>query len=221
MPIDARNHKRTYRAIFIALGVFCIGFSCGVYGAHAALRSAPTQPVKLAIRKATILKVRPATTETLGLLQKTQTPAQVTAAATLSAAKVSKKNTIVIPRMNVNSAILEGPNAKTLNKGIWHLPGSSDPIKGGNMVISAHRYMWRPPSTKTFWDIDKMQVGDEITITWEGKTYVYKVATTYIVGPERVDVIADTSEPRLTLFSCTPKFTSKYRLIVEAYPVDA
>jgi LPXTG-site transpeptidase (sortase) family protein len=81
--------------------------------------------------------------------------------------------------------------------------------------------MWRPPSTKTFWDIDKMKVGDEISLTWDNKLYTYKVAKTYIVNPNRVDILANTKVPKLTLFSCTPKFTSKKRLVVEAYPVGS
>jgi len=134
---------------------------------------------------------------------------------------VDARNEITIPKMGVHSTILEGDSVETLNNGIWHIPGTSNPADGGNVVISAHRYKWLPPSTKTFWHIDKLEVGDEIYITWEGKDYTYRVANTEIVTPDRVDILQNTAEHKLTLFSCTPKYTSKYRLVVEAYPVEA
>ena len=141
------------------------------------------------------------------------------AATAKSPAKAAVKNSITIPRMGVNTEILEGKTVATLNKGIWHLPGTSDPTKGGNMVIAAHRYKWLPPSTKTFWDIDKMKPGDEITVVWQGKKIVYRVTKTSIVTPDRVDILKNTKEHKLTLFSCTPKYTTKFRLVVEATPV--
>lgn len=134
-------------------------------------------------------------------------------------AKPKRPNRLVVSSMGVDSQILEG-DANTLNKGIWHVPGTSSPDKGGNTVISAHRYKWLPPSTKTFWNLDKVKVGDLITVTWNDKDYMYQVKKTEIVKPNRVDILNNTKDPKLTLFSCTPKFTSKNRLIVYAYPVE-
>lgn len=223
MSIVAHDHNPMRRILLTFLFVMIVGFSFGAFGAHAFTSAARPEP-RLAVRKASVLSVRPAAVATAAM-KKVAPTKQLPAPAPVSGVQkkettVSTKNTILIPRMGVDTAILEGPDEKTLNKGVWHLPGTSNPAKGGNVVISAHRYKWRPPSTKTFWDIDKMKVGDLITITWEGKKYTYKVTKSYIVTPDRVDILADTKEHKLTLFSCTPKFTSKNRLVIEAYPVE-
>lgn len=126
---------------------------------------------------------------------------------------------IIVPRMGVNTPILEGATEAVLNSGLWRIPGTGNPARGGNMVIAGHRYMWRPPSNKTFWDIDKMQKDDMIEIKWEGKRYLYKVTDIQIVTPDRVDILNNTTEPQLTLFSCTPRFSTKYRLVVIAKPL--
>lgn len=130
-------------------------------------------------------------------------------------------NKISIPQMGVDAELLEGTSLATLNKGIWHLPGTSDPIKGGNMVIAAHRYKWLPPNKKTFWHLDKLKKGDEFTLSWMGTTYRYRVSAISVVTPDKIEVLRNTQHHKLTLFTCTPKFSSKYRLVVEALPVSA
>ncbi|MFH0873648.1 MAG: class E sortase [Candidatus Komeilibacteria bacterium] len=125
-------------------------------------------------------------------------------------------NSLVVPKMKVNSKILEGKTTKTLNQGLWRIPGTSTPDKGGNMVIAAHRWKWLPSSQKSFYDIEKVTVGDQITVTWQGKEYYYQVVKTSYVKPNEVSILANTSEPRLTLFSCAPLFSTKYRYVVQA-----
>lgn len=125
-------------------------------------------------------------------------------------------NRIVIPKMGVDNVILEGATADTLWKGIWRMPVSSTPDQGGNTVITAHRYLYKPPNTKTFYNIDKLVAGDIITIFWEGEKYEYRVSETKIVEPSEVSILNNTSNAQLTIFSCTPLFTSKQRLVVIA-----
>lgn len=131
---------------------------------------------------------------------------------------VTKKNInkIVIPKMGVDSEILEGANEDTLWKGIWRMPVGSTPNQGGNTIITAHRYLHRPPSPKTFYLIDKLVIGDVITVYWDGNKYEYKVIESKIVEPDDVTILHNTSDDRLTIFSCTPLFTSKQRLVVTA-----
>ncbi len=213
MPIDNRNKFSVRFVAVISLLALAAGFGVGVLGAHAALQTYANEDEQAVTATVTS--------------QNLSFPVPVVQAATVKKVIVPTKppvkqvtNTLVVSRMGVNSAVLEGKSEKTLNKGLWHVPGTSTPAKGGNTVISAHRYMWRPPSTKTFWDIDKMKVGDPISLTWEGKEYHYAVAKVSIVKPSKVDILANTKTPKLTLFSCTPKFTSKNRIVVEAYPVQ-
>ncbi len=125
-------------------------------------------------------------------------------------------NRLVVPTMKVNSAVLEGKTTKTLNQGLWHIPGTSTPDKGGNMVVAAHRWMLLPSSGKSFYDIEKVKAGDEISLTWNGKEYKYKVGSTEYVKPTAVSILQNTPDTQLTLFSCAPLFSTKYRYVVHA-----
>ncbi len=131
-------------------------------------------------------------------------------------AAVKPVNRLVVKSMNVDTPILEGKSGSTLNKGIWHLPGTANPDQIGNVVIAAHRWKWLPTSKKSFYDIDKMKVGDPIELTWNGKVYHYKVTNIKTVTPDKIEVLQNTGVAKLTLFSCAPLFSSKYRLVVEA-----
>jgi LPXTG-site transpeptidase (sortase) family protein len=125
-------------------------------------------------------------------------------------------NKIVIPKMGVDAEILEGKNDDMLWKGIWRMPIGSTPNQDGNTIITAHRYLHKPPSPKTFYLIDKMEIGDVITLYWEGIKYEYAVVETKIIEPTEVEILHNTSDDRLTIFSCTPLFTSQQRLVVIA-----
>ena len=125
-------------------------------------------------------------------------------------------NMIVIPKMGVKAVINEGANANTLSRGIWRMPQGSNPEDGGNTVITAHRYMYRPPDPRTFFLIDKLVPGDTFYVYWEGEKYNYKVRETKIVDPSEVSILYNTSTNQVTLFSCTPLFTSEKRLVVIA-----
>ncbi len=125
-------------------------------------------------------------------------------------------NKIVVKSMKVDTAILEGKSVSTLNQGVWRLPGTATPDQGGNMVIAAHRWKWLPTSNKSFYDIDKMKVGDMVEVTWNGTLYKYKVSTIKTVTPDKIDILQNTDTAKLTLFSCAPLFSSKYRLVVQA-----
>lgn len=126
---------------------------------------------------------------------------------------------IVIPKMGVDSAIYEG-GAEMLNRGVWHLPRTSTPDKGSNTVLSAHRWLYEPPDPRTFWDIDKMEIGDEIYVRWLDQDYTYRVIEIEVITPDRVDILKPTEQPTLTIFSCTPLYSTSHRLVVKAELVE-
>lgn len=128
-------------------------------------------------------------------------------------------NWIVIPAMGVDAAIVEG-GEEALQKGVWHLPRTSTPELGSNTVISAHRWLYKPPDPRTFYDIDKVEVGDEIYVRWNDVDYTYRVMSTEVVTPDRVDILKSTDKPMLTVFSCTPLYSTSHRLVVRAELVD-
>jgi hypothetical protein len=50
------------------------------------------------------------------------------------------ENTLYVPSMGLSEVVHEGPSAKTLRQGVWHIPNTSSPDKGSNTVFAAHRY---------------------------------------------------------------------------------
>lgn len=126
-----------------------------------------------------------------------------------------KTNRLIVPAMQLNTQIYEGPDMRTLNKGIWHRPGTSSPDKGGNTVIAGHRFTWTDPQG-IFYYLNKVKKGDEIGVWWQQKRYLYRVTTITVVPPTEVSVENNTRDNRLTLYTCTPLWSPHQRLVVVA-----
>lgn len=122
---------------------------------------------------------------------------------------------LYVDKIGIDAEIFEGKGEDTLLKGVWHLPHTSTPDKGGNTVLTAHRYM-ETSGPKTFYLLNKIEVGDEITVHWKGKVYVYEVFEIFIAKPNRLDVEHNTADPILTLYTCTPLWSSTDRIVVKA-----
>lgn len=133
---------------------------------------------------------------------------------------IPKENTLFIPKIGVNGQIYEGKGEDTLNLGIWRRPKTSTPDKGGNTVLAAHRFLYTSGPI-TFYHLDKLVVGDKITIFWNKQRYEYEVIETKEVLPTAIEIENNTKEPILTLFTCTPLFSTERRLVVVAKLVDA
>ena len=127
----------------------------------------------------------------------------------------SKDNRLIIKKIGVNGLINEG-GEEALALGVWHLPRTSTPDKGGNTVLSAHRWKYKPPDPRTFYNLDKLEIGDEVQVVWQGKMYIYKVRDIFEVTPEKVEILAPSDKPELTLFTCTPLYSTARRLIIKA-----
>ncbi len=125
-------------------------------------------------------------------------------------------NRLVIPKIGVDVLIVEGENQDTaLMKGIWHIPGTSSPDKGSNTVLSGHRFRFLS-GPRTLYLLDKLETGDPIIVYWKGKEYDYIVKGRKIVKPNQVEILDPTKKPRLTIFTCSPLFSTKERLVLFA-----
>ena len=131
--------------------------------------------------------------------------------------QIPKENTIVIPSMKLQQEIYEG-NQWTLNKGIWHVPGTGDPVSGGNMVMAGHRFTYGGPAV--LYHMDKVNRGDKIIVYWEQKKHEYEVKDILVVPPTQVEVQNQTEDPLLTLYTCTPLVTAANRLVIQAEPLE-
>ncbi|HEX2259519.1 MAG TPA: class E sortase [Actinomycetota bacterium] len=119
---------------------------------------------------------------------------------------------IKIPKIGVDRVVVEGVEVEHLKKGPGHYPETALPGQLGNMVISGHRTTYGAP----FYRLDELRVGDEIAIVDAVGSYQYKVTETKIVRPTDLGVIAPSSDARLTLTTCHPRFSARQRLIVVA-----
>lgn len=129
------------------------------------------------------------------------------------------ENTLVIPKIGVDTKIVEGATEAALYKGVWRIPSGSSPEFGGNTVLTGHRFQYRPPNNTTFYLLDKLTEGDEIIVFWNQKKYQYRVAETKVVANNDFSIQSATVDARITLYTCTPIFSTTKRLVVIAVPI--
>lgn len=129
------------------------------------------------------------------------------------------QNTLLIPSLGMEETIYDGPNAATLNKGVWHMPVGSSPDKGGNTVLSGHRFTYSGKAV--FYYLDKVKQGDPVYVYWNGKQHDYKVAHIREVSPNDTSIEAPTDTAMLTIYTCTPLWSAKNRLVIQTEPVES
>jgi sortase A len=126
--------------------------------------------------------------------------------------------TLIIPSLGLQEAIHEGRTEATLRYGVWKLPQSSTPDKGGNTVVAGHRYTYS--GSGVFYHLDKVNNGDAIYVYWQHHRYRYKVDQVEVVPPTDLSVQAPTVDSELTVYTCTPLWSFKDRLVVRAKLVE-
>ena len=69
-------------------------------------------------------------------------------------------------------------------------------------------------------NLDKVTLGEKITIQWQGKNYTYEVHNIFTASPKDGYVEDNSEQAMLTLYSCTPLYTSESRLVVQAKLIE-
>ena len=121
-----------------------------------------------------------------------------------------------IEKVFVDGKIFQGVDAYTMDRGFWHFPSSTYPGHRGNFVVIGHRFMNIPPAKDTFYNLDKVNIGDEIKVNHSEGDYTYIVTEIKEVEANDLSVVKETDDYRLTLITCTPLWTSERRLVVIA-----
>ncbi|MGH9215151.1 MAG: class E sortase [Acidimicrobiales bacterium] len=119
---------------------------------------------------------------------------------------------MTIPEIGLDEVIVEGVSTDDLKKGPGHFPGAPLPGQAGNASLAGHRTTYGAP----FYRIDELEPGDEIRVTTLQGEFRYRVTETLIVSPDRVDVLDDKGDNRLTLTSCHPRYSARQRIVVVA-----
>lgn len=118
------------------------------------------------------------------------------------------ENRLYIPKIDINLPYASG-GAEVMEHGAWwRKPENGNPKDGGNFVLSAHRFIMGLTPQQTlrkspFYNIDKLTVGDEIVIDYDGTRYIYVISEKRSVKPEAIEIEQRTDQPQLTLYSCT------------------
>jgi sortase A len=120
-----------------------------------------------------------------------------------------------IPRIHMDMVFVQGVGAAALAKGPGHYPRTPLPGFGGNVAIAGHRTTHLHP----FWSLDKVEPGDRILLQTREGAFEYRVIWQRTVAMNDWSVIKRTPVPSLTLTTCTPRFTSRQRLVVRAVQV--
>lgn len=152
-------------------------------------------------------------------------PQRTISEVTLQQTPEAAEDRLYIPKIAVDVAIVTGDSEKVLEKGAWHRqPQNGDPEKGGNFVLSAHRFELglTPQQTSAkspFYHIEKLKPGDKIFVDYKQKRHAYEVARTYKVDRFAVDIEKPSSDPKMTLYSCDLRGEEAGREVVEAKPI--
>ena len=117
---------------------------------------------------------------------------------------------IQVPVIKVDAPVVLGDGWEQLKKGVAQHPGTANPGKPGNAVFSAHNDIFG----EIFRDLDKLEVGDQIILFTNQRSYTYVVASRSIVEPTDVEAMAPTSQATVTLISCYPYLVDNKRIVV-------
>ncbi|MGH2768631.1 MAG: sortase [Actinomycetota bacterium] len=120
---------------------------------------------------------------------------------------------ILIPKLGVDTVVVEGVSAKALAAGAGHYQMTPLPGETGNVAIAGHRTMYGKP----FAGLDLLGVGDKVELFTPLARHTYEVTRApFVIDQNDWSVIEASSEPLLTLTTCHPKGSSKQRLVVRA-----
>jgi LPXTG-site transpeptidase (sortase) family protein len=121
---------------------------------------------------------------------------------------------IEIPKLGVDTIVVEGTSPSALKAGAGHYPSTPLPGAKGNVAIAGHRTTYGRPFNR----VEQLKVGDKIILsTPDGKTYTYNVSRPpFITSPFDWTIVAKSNKPLLTLTTCHPKGSARQRLVVRA-----
>ena len=131
-----------------------------------------------------------------------------------------------IPRLGLRVPVAEGVSKQNvLNKGyVGHYRGTQQPGQAGNFALAGHRNTHGEP----FRYLNRLRAKDVVEVETAGATYTYVVEKTLPQTSARDSGVIRAvprsvvkprygySEPGyyITLTTCTPEYTSRYRLVV-------
>ena len=138
---------------------------------------------------------------------------------------VSADPRLIIPKLNIdvpiNFDIPLSDVMSAMNHGVAHyrISGASAyPGEIGNFIITGHSagdVYSSNPYKYIFSGLERLEDGDLIYVNYNSVRYTYKVVAKQVIEPTNVSaLVVQTDKPLITLVTCTPLGTSRYRLLV-------
>lgn len=132
---------------------------------------------------------------------------------------LTETNTLYIDTIGVDAPINTGSDADAeLEKGVWLTYGWGTPEDQTPIILASHRFgyvYWTNEFRReqSFYNLPRLNPGDEISIVWNQREYIYQVTEKY-EGTDFKDLDSD-----LILYTCK-MFNSPVRIFVEANRVN-
>lgn len=141
---------------------------------------------------------------------------------------------LIIPKIAVDVPIIWDANAANqdslnaaMDRGVvwFNIRGANaKPGEIGNFVVSGHSsndWLDSGDYKFIFARLEQMREGDTVYVNYEGLRYTYEITGSKVVKPNDVDSLRfPTSEPMITLITCTPLGTALNRLLVFAKQIS-
>ncbi len=138
-------------------------------------------------------------------------------------ATITSQNKVLIEKQGIDTNIYEG-SVEVLEKGAWHqYPERGNPQDGGNFILAAHSFLWgytpwQVMNKSFFYNLDEVEVGDEVVVHWNSKAYYYLVDKKFQIQPNDTAILEPSGEAKLTLYTCTEGGSADGRVVVVAKP---
>lgn len=144
---------------------------------------------------------------------------------------VSPDPRLIIPKLNIDVPVHFGISLSEVDSamlnGVAHYRiagASSFPGEIGNTVITGHSagdIYSSNPYKYIFSGLERLEDGDLIYVNYNSVRYTYRIFKKEVIEPSNVSaIILDTNKPILTLITCTPLGTSRYRLLIFAEQIS-
>ncbi|MDO4526793.1 MAG: class E sortase [Candidatus Saccharibacteria bacterium] len=138
---------------------------------------------------------------------------------------VSADPRLIIPKLNIdvpirfNVALSDVMSA--MNNGVAHyrISGASAyPGEIGNFIITGHSagdVYSSNPYKYIFSGLERLEEGDLVYVNYNSTRYTYRITGKQVIEPTDVAaLVVQTDRPLITLVTCTPLGSSRYRLLV-------
>jgi len=128
--------------------------------------------------------------------------------------EVSQPVRLIIPNLDIDLAVIPaektGDKWPTTSQGVSYLNSSPVPGEVGNSILYGHNW------ASILGNLRQAVPGHQIVIAYaDGSTKVFEVINIQKVDPNQTEVLNQTGDARITLYTCTG-FLDRERLVVTA-----